>query len=193
MEVILLERVAKLGNIGDVVNVKDGYARNFLIPHNRALRANDANKAVFEAKKAELEAQNKERKKAAEKAAKKVEGLNVILIRQASEDGRLFGSVSARDISKEIQATEETVSHQQVQMNAAIKTIGIYPTKVMLHPEVICTVKVNIARSVNEANEALKAGIVGGVKAKSAIEELDAAEAPAEATAEVAAVYSAAA
>lgn len=178
MEVILLERVAKLGNIGDVVDVKNGYARNFLIPHNKALRANDANKAIFEAKKADLEAQNKERKKDAEKAAKKIEGLNVVLIRQASEDGRLFGSVSARDIAKEIQATDESVSHQQIQLNSAIKTIGIYPTKVQLHPEVACTVKVNVARSETEAQEALKAGLTGGVKAKSAIEELEATEAP---------------
>jgi large subunit ribosomal protein L9 len=173
MEIILLERVEKLGKIGDVVRVKDGYARNFLLPQKKALRANDNNRKLFEAQKAELVAKNQELKVEAEQRATKIDGISVTIIRQASEDGRLFGSVSARDIAKMIAEKDESVTHQNVRLTTAIKTIGIYPTKVQLHPEVTIIVKVNVARSESEALEALQGGKAKTAKAKEA-EEIEA-------------------
>jgi large subunit ribosomal protein L9 len=136
MEVILLERVAKLGQIGDTVKVKDGFARNFLLPNGKALRATEANKKKFEGMKAQIEAQNLERKQEAEAVAKKVDGKSVILVRQAGETGQLYGSVSTRDIAEALTKDGTTVERRQIVLNAPIKTIGLHVLPVQLHPEV---------------------------------------------------------
>ena len=151
MEVILLERVEKLGQIGDIVNVKNGFARNYLLPNKKALRANDANKKVFEANRAKIEADNATRRVDAEAASKGVEGKTVQLIRQASNVGALYGSVSARDIVEALEAEGAKVSKSQVVLDRPIKAIGVYDVKIALHPEVAVTVKVNVARSPEEA------------------------------------------
>ena len=152
MEVILLERVEKLGGIGDVVKVKNGFARNFLLPNKKALRANEANRKVFEANRAKIEAENADKRKDAEKAAKGVEGKTVQLIRQASNVGHLYGSVSVRDIAEALEAEGAKVSKSQVVLDRPIKGIGVHEVKVALHPEVAVTVKVNVARSPEEAD-----------------------------------------
>ena len=152
MEVILLERVEKLGGIGDVVTVKNGFARNFLLPNKKALRANEANKKVFEANRAKIEADNAERRSDAEKASKGVDGKTVQLIRQASNTGQLYGSVSARDIVEALEGEGAKVSKNQIVLNRPIKNIGVHEVKVALHPEVAVTVKVNVARSPEEAD-----------------------------------------
>jgi len=152
MEVILLERVEKLGSIGDVVTVKNGFARNFLLPNKKALRANESNRKVFEANRAKIEADNAERRTDAEKASKDVDGKTVQLIRQASNTGQLYGSVSARDIVDALEAEGAKVTKSQVVLNRPIKTIGVHEVKVALHPEVAVTVKVNVARSPEEAD-----------------------------------------
>ncbi len=151
MEVILLERVEKLGAIGDVVHVKNGFARNYLLPNKKALRANEANRKLFEANRARIEAENAEKRSAAEKDAANVEGKTVQLIRQASNVGHLFGSVSARDIVEALAAEGATVSKSQVILDRPIKNIGMYDVRVALHPEVSVTVHVNVARSPEEA------------------------------------------
>ena len=151
MDVILLERVEKLGAIGDVVKVKDGFARNYLLPNKKALRANDANRKVFEANRERIETQNAERRGDAEKDAKKVEGVTVQLIRQASNTGQLYGSVAVRDIVEALTADKHKVNKGQVVLDKPIKAIGLYEVKVALHPEVAVTVKVNVARSPEEA------------------------------------------
>jgi large subunit ribosomal protein L9 len=151
MEVILLERVEKLGQIGDVVTVKNGFARNYLLPNKKALRANEANKKVFEANRAKIEADNASRKSEAEKASTGVEGKTVQLIRQASNTGQLYGSVSARDIVEALEAEGAKVSKSQIVLKAPIKAIGMHEVKVALHPEVSVSVKVNVARSPEEA------------------------------------------
>lgn len=158
-QVILLERVEKLGNMGDVVAVKPGYARNFLLPQKKALRASKDNIAYFEAQKKTLEAENDKRKKEAEKLAKKLEGLKVALIRQASESGQLFGSVTSRDIAAE--AAKEagiTIERSMVTLNQNFKLIGLFPVDVALHPEVKAEIIVNIARSNEEAEIQAKTG-----------------------------------
>ena len=152
MEVIMLERVEKLGGIGDVVKVKNGFARNFLLPNKKALRANEANRKVFEANRAKIEAENADKRKDAEKAAKGVEGKTVQLIRQASNVGHLYGSVSVRDIAEALEAEGAKVSKSQVVLDRPIKGIGVHEVKVALHPEVAVTVKVNVARSPEEAD-----------------------------------------
>jgi large subunit ribosomal protein L9 len=152
MEVILLERVEKLGAIGDVVTVKNGFARNYLLPNKKALRANEANKKVFEANRAKIEADNAERRTDAEKAAKGVDGKTVQLIRQASNVGHLYGSVSVRDIAEALEAEGAHVTKSQVVLDRPIKAIGVHEVKVALHPEVAVTVKVNVARSPEEAD-----------------------------------------
>ena len=152
MEVILLERVEKLGGIGDVVTVKNGFARNFLLPNKKALRANEANKKVFEANRAKIESDNAERRTDAEKASKDVDGKTVQLIRQASNTGQLYGSVSARDIVEALEADGAKVTKSQIVLNRPIKTIGVHDVKVALHPEVAVTVKINVARSPEEAD-----------------------------------------
>ena len=152
MDIILLERVEKLGGIGDVVSVKDGYARNFLLPNKKALRANEANKKVFEANRAKIEADNAERRTVAEADSKGIEGKSVILIRASSNAGHLYGSVSVRDIAEALEAEGKKVSKQQIVLDRPIKAIGVYDVKVVLHAEVAVTVKVNVARSPEEAD-----------------------------------------
>jgi large subunit ribosomal protein L9 len=151
MEVILLERVEKLGAIGDVVHVKNGFARNYLLPNKKALRANEANRKLFEANRARIEAENAEKRSAAEKDAANVEGKTVQLIRQASNVGHLFGSVSARDIVEALDREGAKVTRSQVVLDRPIKNIGMHDVKVALHPEVSVTVHVNVARSPEEA------------------------------------------
>ena len=151
MEVILLERVEKLGAIGDVVNVKNGFARNYLLPNKKALRANEANRKLFEANRAKIESDNAERRSEAETSAKGVDGKTVQLIRQASNTGQLYGSVSARDIVEALEGEGAKVSKSQVVLDRPIKGIGMHEVKIALHPEVAVTVKVNVARSPEEA------------------------------------------
>ena len=151
MEVILLERVEKLGQIGDVVNVKTGFARNYLLPNKKALRANAANKKVFEANRSKIEADNADKRSEAETASKGVEGKTVQLIRQASNVGALYGSVSARDIVEALEGVGAKVTKSQVVLDRPIKAIGVHEVKIALHPEVAVTVKVNVARSPEEA------------------------------------------
>lgn len=159
MQVILLERVDNLGNLGDLVKVKPGYARNYLIPQNKALRATDDNIAYFESQKKDLEKQNEARRKEAEKESKKLEKLMVIIIRHASEGGQLYGSVSARDIADAATAKSGmTVARSMVTLNDAFKTIGLFPVTVALHPEVKIQITVNIARSEDEAKLQEKSG-----------------------------------
>ncbi len=151
MEVILLERVEKLGAIGDVVRVKNGYARNFLLPNGKALRANEANRRVFESNRERIEAQNAERRAAAQKDAGKVDGATVQLIRQASNTGQLYGSVSARDLTEALEAQGHKLAKNQIVLDRPIKAIGIQDVKIALHPEVSVTIRVNVARSPEEA------------------------------------------
>jgi large subunit ribosomal protein L9 len=151
MDVILLERVEKLGAIGDVVTVKNGFARNYLLPNKKALRANEANKKVFEANRANIEAENASRRSDAEKASKSVEGKTVTLIRQASNTGQLYGSVSARDLADALTDQGAKVAKSQIVLGKPIKTIGLFEVRVALHAEVSVTVKVNVARSPEEA------------------------------------------
>jgi large subunit ribosomal protein L9 len=152
MEVILLERVEKLGAIGDVVKVKDGFARNYLLPRKKALRANEANRKLFEANRARIEEENATRRTDAEKASKGVDGKSVKLIRQASNTGHLYGSVSARDIADALEGVGAKVAKSQVILDRPIKEIGVHEVKIALHPEVSVTVKVNVARSPEEAD-----------------------------------------
>ncbi|WP_029934058.1 50S ribosomal protein L9 [Sphingomonas sp. UNC305MFCol5.2] len=151
MEVILLERVEKLGAIGDVVKVKDGFARNFLLPNKKALRSNAANRKVFEANRARIEAENASRRSDAEKEAGNFNDVSVTLIRQASNTGQLYGSVAVRDLVEAITADGHKVNKAQIVLDRPIKSIGVYEVKVALHPEVSVTVKVNVARSPEEA------------------------------------------
>jgi len=151
MEVILLERVEKLGAIGDVVKVKDGFARNFLLPNKKALRSNAANRKVFEANRARIEAENASRRSDAEKEAGNFNDVSVTLIRQASNTGQLYGSVAVRDLVEAITADGHKVNKAQIVLDRPIKSIGVYDIKVALHPEVSVTVKVNVARSPEEA------------------------------------------
>ena len=158
MEVILLQRVEKLGHIGEVVNVKPGFARNFLLPQKKALRATDENKKRFEAQRAQIEANNLKLKEEAQKIAGKVDGLKIVLIRQASETGILFGSVSTRDIADGVTKAGFTVERRQVVLDKPIKTLGLHPVRVALHPEVVVTVTANVAKSEDEAAIQEKAG-----------------------------------
>jgi len=152
MDVILLERIEKLGSIGDVVKVKNGYARNFLLPNGKALRANESNRKVFEANRARIEEDNASKRSDAEKASKGVDGKTVQLIRQASNTGQLYGSVSARDIAEALEGVGAHVAKSQVVLDRPIKAIGVHEIKIALHPEVSVTVKVNVARSPEEAD-----------------------------------------
>jgi large subunit ribosomal protein L9 len=152
MEIILLERVEKLGAIGDVVKVKDGFARNYLLPNKKALRANETNRKLFETNRARIEEDNATRRTEAEKSSKGVDGKTVQLIRQASNTGQLYGSVSARDIVDALDAEGAKVTKSQVVLDRPIKAIGVHEIKIALHPEVSVTVKVNVARSPEEAD-----------------------------------------
>ena len=152
MQIILLERIEKLGAIGDVVTVKDGYARNYLLPNKKALRSNNANKAVFEANRAKIEADNANRREDATKASETVNGVQVVLIRQSSNSGQLYGSVSVRDIIEALHAAGHSiVSKSMIVLERPIKTLGLFDVKVSLHPEVAVNVQVNVARSPEEA------------------------------------------
>ncbi len=151
MDIVLLERVEHLGQLGDVVKVKPGYARNYLLPQKKALRATKSNLEYFENRKADLHAQNEHRRAEAETASKKVDGLKLVIIRQASEAGQLYGSVAARDVAEAIVAQGAPVERRQVILHEPLKTLGLFPVKVSLHPEVTVSVTVNIARSVEEA------------------------------------------
>jgi large subunit ribosomal protein L9 len=151
MEIILLERVEKLGAIGDVVTVKDGYARNFLLPNKKALRANEANRKVFEANRAKIEADNASRRDDAGKHAADVDGKQIVLIRAASNTGQLYGSVSVKDIVDGLNAQDAKVSKAMIVLERPIKSLGVYDVRVVLHPEVSVNVSVNVARSDDEA------------------------------------------
>ncbi len=179
MDIILLERVENLGQMGDLVKVKPGYARNFLLPTGKALRATKANMERFESERVQREADNLTRKSEAEGVAKKMNDLSVSLIRAASEMGQLYGSVTSRDIAEGVTAQGYTVSKNQVDLNTAIKTLGLMPVNVILHPEVSVEVTVNIARSKDEAEEQIKLGraIVNDVAERERLEAAEAAKA----------------
>jgi large subunit ribosomal protein L9 len=151
MQVILLQRIGRLGQMGDLVNVKDGYARNFLLPQGKALRATEENRKRFESQRAQLEATNLEQKKEAEAVSGKLEGQTFVVIRQAGDTGQLYGSVSTRDIADAVKAGGFTIDRNQVLLDRPIKTLGVHEAKVQLHPEVIVKVKLNVARSPEEA------------------------------------------
>jgi large subunit ribosomal protein L9 len=177
MEVILLERVEKLGSIGDVVTVKNGFARNYLLPNNKALRANDRNRALFETNRAKIESDNAERRTAAQGRAGDVEGKQVILIRQASNTGQLYGSVSVRDIMEALAADGVAgITKAMIELDKPIKALGLSDVRVRLHPEVVVTVGVNVARSPEEADLQTK-----GIDVIQAMFEEDQAEAAASA------------
>jgi large subunit ribosomal protein L9 len=159
MQIILLERIEKLGQMGDLVNVKPGYARNYLLPQGKALRANKANMERFESERAQREADNLAQRSEAETEAKKMDGLAVNMVRAASEMGQLFGSVTSRDIAEAVTEAGFTIDRSQVVMDRAIKALGLTETRIRLHPEVSVSVIVNIARSLAEAETQLKTGI----------------------------------
>ena len=159
MEVILLERIEKLGQMGDVVTVKPGFARNFLLPQKKALRASDENRSYFESQRAQLEAENLERRKDAEAVASKIEVLNIVLTRQAGDSGQLYGSVSARDIADAVSEAGVTIARGQVMLDRPIKELGLHPVRVSLHPEVQVEVTANVARNEDEAELQRERGI----------------------------------
>lgn len=161
VELILLQRVEKLGQMGDVVKVKPGFARNFLLPQKKALRANKANLAQFETQRVQLEAQNIKRREEAERVAERVGGLSVTIVRQAGESGNLYGSVSSRDISDACTAAGLTINRSQVSLDVPIKTLGLSKVSVSLHPEVSLAVTVNVARSLEEAERQIKGERIG--------------------------------
>ena len=156
MKVVLLERVENLGAIGDVVSVKDGFARNFLLPRDKARRATSANLKAFEVERAAIEARNEKNKADAQKVADKIDGQTYVMIRQAGETGHLYGSVAGRDVAETIQAEGGKVERSQVILNTAIKSLGVHEVPVRLHPEVMAKVKINIARSADEAERQAK-------------------------------------
>lgn len=156
MKVVLLERVENLGAIGDVVSVKDGFARNFLLPRDKARRATSANLKAFELDRAAIEARNEKNKAESQKVADKIDGQTYVMIRQAGETGQLYGSVAGRDVAEAIQAEGGKVERSQVVLNTAIKTLGVHEVQVRLHAEVSATVKINIARSADEAERQAK-------------------------------------
>ncbi len=171
MEVILLERIDKLGQMGDVVKVKPGFARNYLLPQRKALRANKSNMAVFESQRGQLEADNLQRREEAEAVAKKLEGRSVVLIRQAGDSGQLYGSVTARDLSEAIAETGITIERRQVELEKAIKVLGLHTVKVRLHPEVAVDVFANVARSEAEAQSQAHTGHVVSAEEQRGAEE----------------------
>ena len=156
MEVILLERISRLGQMGDTVKVKDGFARNFLLPQGKALRANEANKKKFEGQRGQLEARNLERKAEAQTVADRLDGKSFIVVRSAGETGQLYGSVSTRDIADLITAEGFSVNRNQILLNQPIKTVGLTNVAIALHPEVEVTVTLNVARTADEAERQAK-------------------------------------
>jgi large subunit ribosomal protein L9 len=189
MDVILLERIDKLGKIGDVVKVKPGYARNYLLPQRKALRANKANLDYFETQRATLEAANDERLKAAGGQAGRVDGSTISLIRQASETGQLYGSASARDIAEALVAQGFEIERRMVQLDQPIKALGLHPVRIALHPEVVVTVTVNVARSAEEAQLQIQRGgaVLGPLEEPDEPEEAAAEAAPSDQAAAAAA------
>ena len=173
MQIILLERIEKLGQMGDLVNVKSGYARNYLLPRGKALRANKANMDRFESERAQREADNLTNRSEAETEAKKMDGLAVNMVRAASEMGQLFGSVTSRDIAEAVSEAGFIINRSQVVMDRAIKTLGLTNTRIRLHPEVTVSVTVNIARSIAEAETQLKTGVAvtGDAKDEAGVNE----------------------
>jgi large subunit ribosomal protein L9 len=171
MEVILLERVAKLGQIGDVVRVKDGFARNFLLPRKKALRATDANRKRFETQRADIEARNLELKQEAKAVAEKLDGHVIVLIRQAGESGQLYGSVSPRDIAETLAQSRFKVAREQVVLNTPIKALGLHTVPVHLHPEVDVKISVNVARSAEEAERQARGEVIA-VREETSLEDL---------------------
>jgi large subunit ribosomal protein L9 len=157
MEVILLERIEKLGQMGDTVKVKPGFARNFLLPQKKALRATKENEARFESQRAQLEAANLQRRDEAHAVGAKMEGLSILVIRQAGEGGMLYGSVTGRDVADAVKAAGFTIERRQVNLDVPIKSLGSYPVRISLHPEVSINIKVTVARSQEEAARAAKA------------------------------------
>ena len=175
MDVILMERIEKLGQMGEVVSVKPGYARNYLLPKKKAMRATKANLEVFEQQRAQLEAANLERRSEAEKVAEKLEGMQVTMIRQAGESGQLYGSVSAKDIAEGVTESGVTIERTQVVMDKVIKALGIHPVRVRLHPEVAVMISTNVARSAEEAEAQAAAGrMVSEEEVREAEEALEA-------------------
>jgi large subunit ribosomal protein L9 len=158
VDLILLERVEKLGQMGQIVKVKPGYARNYLLPQKKAMRATKENMTYFETQRAQLEANNLQRKSEAQEVAERMEGLSVVVIRQAGENGQLYGSVAARDSAEAVTGSGYTVNRQQIVLDRPIKTLGLHPVRVMLHPEVGATVTANVAQS-EEAARMQEAGI----------------------------------
>lgn len=153
MEIILLEKIEKLGNVGDIVSVKDGFARNYLIPQEKALRATNDNKKYFEEQKVNIEKENAQKKAEAEKGAKVIDGAFPVVIRQAGEDGRLFGSVSSKDIALALSDDKTTIDRKTVFASESVKYVGVYPVNIKLHPEVVVTVNLIVARSEDEAKQ----------------------------------------
>jgi large subunit ribosomal protein L9 len=184
MEVILLERIARLGQMGDIVRVKDGYARNFLLPQGKALRSNETSKKRFESDRVHLEARNLERRQEAEAASGKLSGQIFVVVRQAGETGQLYGSVSARDIVEAMTAAGTTVARNQVALNQPIKAIGLHEVRIALHPEVDANVTVNVARSDDEAARQAKGEDLTVADRDEAEEAPETAEAAAEPAAE---------
>lgn len=181
MEIILLERVEKLGQIGDVVNVKPGYARNFLLPQKKALRANKGNLAYFESQRSQIEAENLELRKEAETISGRLEGFSVVVIRQAGDSGQLYGSVSARDIVDAMGDEAVNVNRTQIKLERPIKTLGIHEVRVQLHPEVAVMIGLNVARSEDEAVRQAESGrMVTGADEEEIEAELEAAQAAAD-------------
>jgi large subunit ribosomal protein L9 len=164
MQVILLQRIGRLGQMGDVVNVKDGYARNFLLPQKKALRATEDNKKVFESKRAQLEAHNLEQKNEADAVSGKLDKQSFVIIRSAGDTGQLYGSVSTRDIADVVTAGGFTVNRNQIVLDKPIKTLGVHDARIQLHPEVICGITLNIARSQDEADKQARGENVSHVK-----------------------------
>ena len=190
MQVILLERIEKLGQMGDVVDVKAGYARNFLLPRNKALRATEENIQAFDSRRVQLEADNIARREEAEKVAARFEGLTVVLTRQASESAQLYGSVTKRDIAQAVAEAGFTITRNQVALDRPVKTVGLHPIRVQLHPEVSVTITANVARTQEEAEAQARGEIIGAddeefepdaeTVADAAAEEADIAEPPGE-------------
>jgi large subunit ribosomal protein L9 len=171
MQVILLERIEKLGQMGDVVKVKPGYARNYLLPKKKAMRATDANLKVFESQRSQLETDNLERRSEAEAVSGKLDGLSIALIRQAGEGGQLYGSVTARDMAQALGKDGVKVERSQVQLDKVIKVLGLHPVRLRLHPEVSETITVNVARSEEEARAQASEGHVVSAEEQRAAEE----------------------
>lgn len=180
MEVILLERIARLGQMGETVKVRDGYARNYLLPTGRALRSNAANQARFEAQKAQLLQRNEERKTEARGVAETLEGRSFIVVRSAGETGQLYGSVSTRDIADILAAQDYKVGRNQVELNNPIKTIGLHTVSISLHPEVVVGIQLNIARSPDEAERQARGESLTSADAIYGVDEPDYAQAAAE-------------